>query len=431
MVFSVPPLSLPSADVGSAAGTGGTESLLRFDAVALFCARAHTADRTFALSESNADAVVRICRRLDGLPLALELAAARARVLGTKELAQQLDNRFASLGEGPRTAPPRHHTLGAALDWSHGLLSPGEQAVFHRLAVFPATFDLDSVRAVAGPDAVGLFLRLVDKSLVALIPDESGVRYQLLESVRAFAFDKLTAAGGIAETQRSHRDAFLALAMAMVDDAERWWTAGRFHQLHSDYPNFIAALDWSWASGDHDAVVWICAALKLYWDWSGYPEAYDWMERAVGVPISSPAMNRPASLVRLALALLLRNFRGEGDGRAVALITEALEIAEASGDPFARAMAGIRAFDHALVTGHPEDAPEHLRRAEDAFHAFGPAMEALYDIAWVQVALAAGDLDGAAQALEPPLEILRTTTDHSYLLSYAQGTAALLRARAG
>jgi predicted ATPase/DNA-binding SARP family transcriptional activator len=431
VVFSVPPLSLPSEDVGCADRSGGPESLLRFDAVALFCTRARAADRTFALSEANADPVVRICRRLDGLPLALELAAARARVLGAKELAQQLDNRFASLGEGPPTTPRRHQTLGAALDWSHGLLSHDEQAVFHRLAVFPGTFDLDAVRAVAGDDAIGLFLRLVDKSLVALVRDDSRIRYQLLESVRAYACDKLAAAGGFDRAQRSHRDAFLALAIAMVDDAEGWWDAGRFQRLHSDYPNFIGALEWSWASGDHDAVVWICAALTLYWDWSGYPEAYEWMERAVATPIPSPAMRRPAVLVRLALALLLRNVHGEVDGRAPALIAQALEIAEASGDPFARAMARIRAFEQAVITGHPEDAPEHLRQAEDAFQAFGPAMAALYETAWVQLALAAGDLDRAAQTLEGPLETLRTTTDHSYLLALAQGTAALLRARAG
>jgi len=428
VVFTVPPLSLPSAGSGSACETRVAESLLSFDAVALFCARAHAADRAFALSEANSDAVVRICRRLDGLPLALELAAARTRVLGTKELARQLDDRFAALGKGPRTAPPRHQTLRAALDWSHDLLSPAEQAVLHRLAVFPATFDLDAVRAVAGPDSVGPFTRLVDKSLVNVIPHGPGVRYQLLESVRAYALDRLVAAGGVAEAQRSHRNAFLALAVGLVNDAEGWRSAGRFHRLHIDYANFTAALECSWTSGDHDAVVWICAALWLYWHFSGHPEAFDWTERAVSVPITSPPMMLPASLTRWALALLLPNFRANAEGRASALITDAIEIAEASGHPLARAMARIRAADHALITGHPDEAEEHLRRMEEQSQALGAEIEAVYELFRAMVALATGDFDKAAQALDRPLETLHATD--SYLLPAAQGTLALLRARA-
>ena len=169
------------------------------------------ADRHFSLNDANADAVVRICRRLDGLPLALEIAAARARVLGTKELAEQLDDRFAALGDGPRTAAARHRTLRAAIDWSHDLLSPAEQDVLHRLAVIPGTFDLGTVRAVAGADAVAPFTRLVDKSLVGTTGAEPGLRYHLSESVRAYAADKLAATGEMVGAQRGHRDAFLAI----------------------------------------------------------------------------------------------------------------------------------------------------------------------------------------------------------------------------
>ena len=426
VVFAVPPLSLPG---GEDAGPG---ALLRFDSVALFCARAHAADRTFALSDANAEAVVRICRRLDGLPLALELAAARARVLGTKDLAQQLDDRFATLGPGPRTAPPRQQTLRATLDWSHDLLSPSERVVFRRLGVFPATFDLDAVRAVASREAIPDFVRLVDKSLVTVVSEDSGSRYLLLESVRAYALDRLDASGGVVEAQRAHRDAFLRRARMLVEDDESWLKAEHFRRVHSDYANFMSALEWSWTAGDHDEAVWICAALMMYWVLSGHPEGCDWMERAAGVSVSSPAMVRPATFARGALAVLLRNFRGDDQGRPSALIAEALAVADAGADAYARAFARLRAIDLAIVTGHLDEARQHLRGGEEAFRAVGPRTQAVYDLGWVMVALAGGDFEAAARALERPLQLLRAAGDtHMLLLPMAQGQAALLRAQAG
>ena len=426
VLFAVPPLSLPSGE------DHGPGSLLRFDAVALFCARAHAADRTFALSETNAEAVVRICRRLDGLPLALELAAARARVLGTKDLAQQLDDRFAALGPGPRTAPPRQQTLRAALDWSHDLLSPAERRVFYRLGVFPARFDLDAVRAVAGPEAVGAFTRLVDKSLVTVVSEDMGCRYLLLESVRAYALDKLAAGGGAVEVQRAHRDAFLARARALVEDDESWLKAEHFRRVHPDYANFMAALEWSWANGEYDEAVWICAALMMYWVLSGHPEGCDWMERAAGVPVSSPAMVRPATLARGALAVLLRNFRGDDEGRPAVLVAEAIAVADGGADSYARAFARLRAIDLAIVTGRLDEARQHLRSGEEVFRTVGPRTQAVYELGWVMVALAGGDFETAARALERPLQLLRSAGDtHLLLLPMAQGQAALIRARAG
>jgi predicted ATPase/DNA-binding SARP family transcriptional activator len=285
VVFSVPPLSVPSAGQAFGDHPGVVESLRHFDAVALFCARAYDADRNFSLNEANADAVVRICRRLDGLPLALELAAARARVLGTKELAGQLDDRFAALGEGSRVAPPRHQTLRAAIDWSHDLLPPAEQAVLRRLAVFPATFALDAVRAVAGSDAVAPFLRLVDKSLVAVISDEGEVRYQLLESVRAYAAERMAASGELVEAERAHRDAFLALAEQWLS-GDRYLTTEHMRSMDADYANYMAALEWSWTNDDPEAVVRLTAALMTYWTFAGRLESLAWTERAVSVPVS-------------------------------------------------------------------------------------------------------------------------------------------------
>ncbi|MCA1845651.1 MAG: winged helix-turn-helix domain-containing protein, partial [Actinobacteria bacterium] len=169
VVFPLPPLSLPAADVT------GPDQLATSDAVTLFCERARAAQPGFGLSDANAGAVAQICRRLDGIPLALELAAARLRVLGAQQVAQRLDQRFQLLTDSGRTAVARHQTLRAAVDWSYDLLPASEQAALRRLSVFPGTFDLEAAEAVVGdvPTEPGLgfpvldlISRLVEKSLV-------------------------------------------------------------------------------------------------------------------------------------------------------------------------------------------------------------------------------------------------------------------------
>jgi predicted ATPase len=427
-VFSIPPLSLPSSDHRHEAD--GVEALQTFDAVALFCARAREADRHFSLNDANADAVVRICRRLDGLPLALEIAAARARVLGTKELADQLDDRFAALGDGPRTAPARHRTLRAAIDWSHDLLSPAEQDVLHRLAVIPGTFDLGTVRAVAGAAAVAPFTRLVDKSLVGTTGAEPGLRYHLSESVRAYAADQLAATGGTAEAQRAHRDAFLAIVLSWPA-ADLWMTAEIFRRLDADYPSFMAALEWSWANGDHDDAVRLAAAMWVYWYWSGHHEACDWMERAAGVPVSSPAMVAPAVMARAGCGFLLRNFGRDSGGRAGLLLAEAIEVADAGDDALIRARARHFAASVAMVTGRLDDARELLGQARRWCRSAGSVFAEIDNdrmSAWM--ALSTGDLEGAEQFVRRALESLASAADNPQV-PHTLGVAALVRAQAG
>jgi predicted ATPase/DNA-binding SARP family transcriptional activator len=400
------------------------------DAVDLFCARAHDADRHFSLSEANAEAVQRICRRLDGLPLALEIAAARARVLGTKELANRLDDRFAALGEGSRTAPPRHQTLRAAIDWSHDLLSPAEQAVLHRLSVFPGTFDLDAVRAVIGADAVSPFTRLVDKSLVAVTTEEPVVRYQLSESVRAYAADKLAATRRTIETQRLHRDAFLHKAVVWLD-GERWGSGELMRCLNDDYANYMAALEWSWANGDQDAAIGLSAALSSHWYLTGHPEACEWMERAACVPASSPAMLGPAAICRAGLAFISRNFNVGKEGREASLIDEALSLADGGIHPFAKMLVRLWAVDIAVATGHLDIAREHLRQVHELSGSGRyPLAEAACGLYWFWMALSTGDFDRAAEALEAPLRILHIANDN-YGVPHVLACAALVRAHNG
>ena len=406
-------------------------SLEASDAVALFCARAHDADRHFSLNEANADAVERICQRLDGLPLALEIAAARARVLGTKELAERLDDRFAALGEGSRSAPARHQTLRAAIDWSHSLLPPTEQTVLHRLSVFPGTFDLDAVRAVVGADAIAAFTRLVDKSLVAVSSEGAEARYHLSESVRAYAAEKLDAAGGTLEAERAHRDAFLATVVGWKPFEQHLLETRAFLILDRDYANYMAALNWSWTNGDLDAVVLFSTALLPYWYWTGHPEASDWMERAAAVPVSSPEMLTHAVMARGGLSWMLRNFGGDVNGRSESVITEAIEVADAGDDPFAQALARILATDLYMVTGQFDRARHHLRQAYDAVQSLHLGLyELTCERMWSWMALFDGDLEEAARLLQHALDVLPTIPD-SLHVPHTLSQAALMRARTG
>lgn len=201
----------------------GTEAARSHGAVALFCERAAALDRRFRLHADNLGAVVEICRRLDGLPLALQLAAARVGSLGVQAVAERLDARFALLKSGARDAAPRHGSLHAALDWSHELLAPVEQAVFRRLGVFVGGFTLDGAAEVAGAaldrwDAIDALAALVDRSLVQASADETP-RYALAETSRAYALEKLAAAGEAEAT----RDAHATWVRAMFEPAPEDW----------------------------------------------------------------------------------------------------------------------------------------------------------------------------------------------------------------
>ncbi|KPV46441.1 hypothetical protein SE17_43300, partial [Kouleothrix aurantiaca] len=181
----------------------GATSLLEYDAVRLFVERAHAVVPTFHLAENNAHAVVEICQRLDGIPLALELASARVNVLTAGQIAARLDDRFALLTNGSRAAHvAHHHTLRAAIDWSHGLLTAEEQTLFRRLAAFAAGFTLDTAEAVCAGEGLAekrvldVLASLVDKSLVvAETTSRAQARYRLLETIREYAREKLDAAG--------------------------------------------------------------------------------------------------------------------------------------------------------------------------------------------------------------------------------------------
>jgi len=250
---------------------GGIESARQAGAVALFEARARAADPRFALTEQNISAVVDICRHLDGIALAIELAAARVPLLGVEGLRARLDERFRVLTGGARLALRRHQTLRAALDWSHGLLTRDEQTVFRRLGAFAGSFGLESAQHVASDDSIDEWAvldrlgALVDKSLVVAETGEEA-RYRLLETSRAFALEQLHQAGETEAVLRRHAEAVLAVFEGSRRNEYVLSTQALLERYLPDLDNVRAALDWSAGAGG-DAQLQIALAGAMAWIW--------------------------------------------------------------------------------------------------------------------------------------------------------------------
>ena len=252
----------------------------------MFCERARAADTSFEITDENAPAVVEICQRLDGIPLAIELAAARVRALSPRQIADRLDDRFRLLTGGSRTVMPRHQTLRAAIDWSFDLLPDAERSVLWRLSVFSGTFSLDAAEAVCiGPDVapeevIDHVTRLVEKSLVNRQQD----RYRLLETVRGYARARSLEAGEATAAFEHHRDWYLqfvrraAPAFFRGPESAVWLDA-----LEAEHDNLRGALAWSLSQpGGANAALELAAGLWRFWEIRGYLlEGRQWLERVL------------------------------------------------------------------------------------------------------------------------------------------------------
>jgi predicted ATPase/DNA-binding SARP family transcriptional activator len=272
---TMPVLPLESPDVDTA-----LDELERFGAVRLFVTRAASAAPGFVLSPDNAASVVEICRRLDGIPLALELAAARVRALDVRELARRLDERFRLLTAGHRTAPQRQQTLRATIDWSWDLLPPAERVVLRRLAVHAGGCTLDAVEHVCADadidaaDVLDVLARLVDRSLVAVVDDEGTRRYRLLESVAAYCLERLDEAGESAAVLRRHAEHYADVAQQAERElrgpGQREW----LHRLDVEAANLRIALDSAADLRAPDLALRLVNSLGWYWFLRGrYQEA--------------------------------------------------------------------------------------------------------------------------------------------------------------
>ena len=305
VIYPVPTLSLPDP-------AAGPEELMASEAVRLFMDRATAQRPGFLLTADNAAAVAQICRRLDGIPLALELAAARVRVLSPGQIAARLDNRFALLTGGARTALPRQQTLRALVDWSYELLDPADRVLFRRLAVFVDSWTLEAAEAVcagqvegvatatgdtaylAAEDILELLSRLVDKSLVRAYEAEEQMRYEMLETISAYAREKLSESGEMDGIQVRHLAYYVAWAEAAATEILGHRGAVYLEWTGREYGNLRAALRRSLDQpADPATGIRLATALGQFWLRRNYPqEGGRWTERALALmPVeTSPAL---------------------------------------------------------------------------------------------------------------------------------------------
>ncbi len=293
-IWHVPSLALPEMQRSIS-----LQEFRGFASIELFDERASHARSDFALTEQNVRSVAQICQRLDGIPLAIELAAARIKVLSVDEIASRLDDRFSLLTAGSRTAIPRHQTLRATIDWSHDLLSEQERILFRRLAVFAGGFTLEAAEAVCSfgelkrSDILELLGRLVDKSLVIVeqASKTGETRYRLLETIRQYAHEKLAGIGEAREIRDQHLDFFVKLA----EQAESYifgdQSAVRFKRLDPELDNIRAAIEWSTSSGKAVAALQIVGSLAYFWFARGL-HASEWHDH------TQQALARPEGMAR-------------------------------------------------------------------------------------------------------------------------------------
>ena len=268
--WSVPPLSLPDA------GRVQTpKELLRCEAVGLFVERVGAVAPGFALTEENAPAVADLCARLDGMPLAIELAASRVRMLSVGQILDRLDDRFRLL-RGNRTAVPRHRTLGATIDWSHELLSEKEKILFRRLSVFAGGWTLEAAEEICSGDGLGeyevleLLSCLVDKSLVVVVRGDEESRYRMLETVRQYASDRLIESGESGTLRAGHARFFLDLAEEAETGLAGTEQPAWLERLEAEHDNLRAALGWFAEEKEIERGLRLVAALLRFWWFRGH-----------------------------------------------------------------------------------------------------------------------------------------------------------------
>ena len=317
--IAVPPLTLPQVRDSRSVPAADSDSMTS-EAVSLFVHRARAVDPTFAITEANQDAVAEICARLDGLPLAIELAASRAKVLSPRAMLARLNHRLALLTGGPRDAPARHQTLRGAIAWSHDLLTADQQTLFRCLAVFAGGFTLPAVTAITSSAAESVdaelstelldsLTALVDHGLVRRLDEVTGggghggddgtsaviSRFALLETVREYGVERLVDSPEHGAIRGRHATWMLTLVEtaepALVGPDQRAW----FDRLEPERDNARAALTWLLETGDSDGALRLAAALWRFWAIRGYlTEASDWLTRALALPAAPAAPSSPA-----------------------------------------------------------------------------------------------------------------------------------------
>jgi predicted ATPase/class 3 adenylate cyclase len=421
-VIRLPSLALPETTDGLSA-----ESAMGYGAIALFADRARASDTRFALIDDIVPVVTEICRRLDGIPLAIELAAARVKVLSLSGLAQHLDERFKILTAGSRTALPRQKTLTALIDWSYDLLSTPEQTLFQRFSIFAGGFTLDAATAVCAGDGVAeddvldLVVSLVDKSLVLAETDTEHERYTLLESTRAYALAKLADSGGRERVAARHAAYFNEIARAQDQVTRHLSMAAWVALAELDLDNYRAVLEWALKEG-HDVALGgaLAGALERVWFNGGLSaEGRWWIETALK---RLDQAEHPAVVARLRRGLaMLSTGRRSYDSAA-----QALALYERLNDRHGAAQATGSLAWSLIEMGRLEEAASANERALATLSEFADdrgVASALWLQGWISGDR--GDLLAARNLYGRALEAFRALRDDAGVAAVLTGLAEL------
>ncbi len=428
VAWPVPSLSLPDLR-----RLPDVESLPQYESARLFVERAAAVKPDFVLTEQNAAAVAQVCYRLDGIPLAIELAAARAKVLSVEQIATRLDDCFRLLAAGGRTAMPRHRTLQATMDWSHELLPEEERTLFRRLAVFAGGFTLEAAESVcAGEElergeVLELLSHLVDKSLVGAREEGGEARYRLLEMVRQYGSEKLSESDEAGKFRERHAGYYLALAEEAEPELKGERQVAWLERLERDHDNLRAAMRWLLGRGEPEEAARLGWALWLFWGIRGhFAEGRRWMEQA----LSAKGSAMPASARAKALYVegMMANYQGD-HGSAASLVEESLGLFREINDKLGSAYALSNAGFAALGQGQHQRAITLTEEAVDLFLEEGEKWGAAIELGFLAVAWRdQGDHGRAKRLAERGLALSREVGERQAISTALYTLATLAQA---
>jgi predicted ATPase/transcriptional regulator with XRE-family HTH domain len=418
-LYSVPVLDMPKEN-----SVVDMETISEFPALVLFAERARAVRSDFALNAENIRSVAAICSQLAGLPLAIELIAARVKTLSIGQIAARLDDRFALLTSGSRIAPSRQQTLHATLDWSYELLTETERELFRQLSVFVGGFTLDALESVALLDSDQSILdalsRLVDKSLL-LVEQQDQPRYRFLEPIRQYARDKLNETGETNLIQDRHLNYYLRVAEEaepyLFGAEQRDWK----NRLELDHDNLRVALAWSLESNQIEVGLKMAGALAWFWHSKGHlSEGNLWLEKTLASGIGIRGEERAKAL---RASSILSTGRGDYI-RARAFAESSIKLYREIGNNRGAglALADLGASLH--LEGKREEAIESCEESLRLLRATGERWGIAYAHLWLADAwFRTGDIERAAASWEESLRITQELEDH-YLMAWSLGGLA-------
>lgn len=422
--YPVPPLTLPNPETDRT-----PQALMQSEAVALFVARAQAVDPRFNLNSQNALIVAQICLCLDGLPLAIELAAARIKFFSPEQLLERLRHRFSLLVGGARNVPSRQQTLRATIDWSYNLLNEREKRLFAKLGVFVGGFTLEAAEAICCNDPDSTLLQdlssLVDKSIVLRYDDMTGeARFRLLETVREYALEQLQTVGDYAPVRQRHAAFYLALAESVAQKLFSREQAHWLRRIEIEQNNLMCALEWSNEQDDALTLARLISAIGDYWHRRGcIREATYWLRSPIMTRVSEIDLNLWARLLVLGGEIALRRYDFEA---AQTAFTEALDFYESVGDRSGAIEARLGLGDIVQIRGHHRQALEMFSETLDLARRHGDSTQVSRTLrSMAEIQQVEGSTQAAMRLLEEALELAKSEGD-DYMTAFVLHELAYL-----